>query len=59
MMLSEKILTTELHDDATPTGGTSFAGETVADFQTECGVEFADLNKLNRALIECGIRPVA
>lgn len=57
-MLSEDILAIELHDDATPYGGLSFAGETVDDFQAECGVKFADLAELNQALVECGIQPV-
>ena len=47
-MLSEEILAIELHDDATPYGGLSFAGETVDDFQAECGVKFADLAELNQ-----------
>lgn len=58
-MLNKKILGIELHDDATPYGGLSFAGETVDDFQAECGTQFADLAELNQALVECGIKPVA
>lgn len=56
-------LDTELEDDDTETGGTSFSGETVRDFIEETAddsdVGAIDLDILNDSLKECGIRPVA
>lgn len=63
----EKLLNTVLEDDATNRGGTSFVGETLADFLSEVGKEeeipytFSDqwLKDVNEMLIECGIKPLA
>ncbi len=50
----------ELEDDDTETGGVSFNGETVADFIGDADIsEDDDLDKLNKALVSCGIRPIA
>ena len=53
------VLDMKLEDDETPTGGISYIGETVMNFLLEvqdCGV--SDLHALNKALKECGIKPV-
>lgn len=63
----EKLLNTVLEDDTTSSGGTSFVGETLADFLSEVGKEeeipytFSDqwLKDVNEMLIECGIKPLA
>ena len=55
----DEILDTVLEDDDTPFGGISHPGETVFDFLLEIGEDDIDtLDKLNEALIECGIKPV-
>lgn len=57
--LLDKILNIELEDDETPYGGTSFRGETVFDFLC-CfnDDEFDSIEELNKALKECGIKPI-
>lgn len=64
------VLGYELQDDDTPYGGTSFAGETVADFigydeetgefDDSCSVKSLDedLTALNKDLVACGIKPI-
>lgn len=51
-----------LEDDDTENGGTSFSGETVADFVSEVNGDdipsVHDLESLNKALKECGISTV-
>lgn len=48
-----------LRDDNTPYGGTSYHGETLADFMAVGGVRFgSSLKKVNEALVECGIMPI-
>lgn len=50
----------ELEDDDTETGGVAFNGETVEDFIRDADIkEDDDLDKLNKALVSCGIRPIA
>jgi len=57
---------TILHDDDKPTGGTSYNGETLADFIDEDGDSNKfrgengryDLEKINQALYDCGIVPL-
>lgn len=57
--LIKDVLNVVLEDDNTECGGTSFNGETVADF-----IEDADLTQeqsvkeLNKALKECGIKEI-
>lgn len=53
-----KVLNYELKDDDTPTGGTAFAGETVRDFIESIDDNISNLGSLNKALTECGIKPV-
>ena len=47
-----------LEDDDTPTGGISFSGETVRDFIMTADRDIRDLDTLNVALKECGIKPI-
>ncbi len=50
----------ELQDDDTETGGVAFDGETVADFIGDAGIKDTDeLDKLNKALVSCGIKPIS
>ena len=52
-------LTQILEDDDTPNGGISFENETLADFLDECDISYgATLEEVNKALKECGIKPV-
>jgi len=54
--IAEKIV---LRDDNTPYGGTSYHGETLANFMAVGGVRFGtSLKKVNEALVECGIMPI-
>ncbi|MBO7615027.1 MAG: hypothetical protein J6T15_04965 [Bacilli bacterium] len=49
----------ELQDDDTETGGVSFNGETVEDFIKDADIkDDDDLDKLNKALVSCGIKPI-
>lgn len=49
----------ELEDDDTETGGVSFNGETVEDFIADTDMSSEDdLDKLNKALVSCGIKPI-
>lgn len=53
------IFTLLLEDDDTPYGGVEFAGETVSDFcETEDITECITPSKLNKILVECGIKPI-
>lgn len=49
-----------LEDDDTSTGGTSFQGETLEDFLEELDYcqTIRTIKDVNKALIECGIKPV-
>lgn len=50
-----------LEDDGSETGGTSFEGETLENFISETFSENAEpitMKAVNKALKECGIRPV-
>lgn len=53
-----------LEDDATPTGGTNFAGETLEDFLLDAGVipkqplDDADKRHIDNHLVQNGIKPV-
>lgn len=48
-----------LEDDETATGGVAFAGETLKDFLEEADLnEDATLEEVNKALVECGIKPI-
>lgn len=55
-----EILLHVLEDDATDTGGTAYAGETVHDFLDNFpdGQAPTTLEELNSSLIACGIRPI-
>lgn len=54
--IAEKIV---LRDDNTPYGGTSYHGETLADFMVSTNIRFgSSLKKVNEALVECGIMPM-
>ena len=48
----------ELEDDNTPYGGVSFDGEKVRDFIAEFEDEIKTLDDLNKALKDCGIKPI-
>ena len=55
----ESILEKELEDDDTQYGGVGFKGETVDNFildLSQC-VEIENIDTLNDALVECGIKP--
>lgn len=62
----DKLLATPLLDDDTPYGGTSYAGETLADFLDEIGktdnipYTYSDewLEEVNTLLVENGIKPL-
>ena len=56
--ISELIMDCVLVDDDTPNGGTAFAGETVRDFILSTDKDITDLEDLNAALKECGIKPL-
>lgn len=60
MKLTEKELNTILRDDETGNGGTSFLGETLADFLEESGIDFTNLTilEVNELLENNGIRPI-
>lgn len=60
MKITKKIAKTiTLHDDETETGGVAFLGETLHDFMLETSIPFGtELEKVNQALIECGIKPI-
>ena len=48
-----------LEDDDTETGGISFIGETLDNFLDEVEMPYdSHLEEINRALSECGIKPV-
>lgn len=56
-----KYLEVELEDDSTKEGGVSFKGETVKDFIDSLGDDgrkLQNLNDLNKALSDCGIKPL-
>lgn len=57
-MILDKYMNYILEDDDTPTGGTSFSGETVRDFIMTVDRDIRDLDTLNVALKECGIKPI-
>ena len=57
----EDVMDVELEDDETATGGVSFAGETVKDFIEEVEddeTKITTIDELNKALKQCGIKPV-
>ena len=58
MNFPEGILDIELQDDETSTGGISFDGETVRDFVLTVNHGFENLEDLNKALRECGIKEI-
>lgn len=58
-MIIENVLYEFLEDDDTEFGGTSFAGERVIDFIQETELTPKDnVKKLNKALKQCGIKPI-
>ena len=61
MEFANPILQTVLEDDSSPTGGISFAGETLEDFIKEDEkllYSYMKVSELNKYLIECGIKPI-
>lgn len=50
------LMSCRLEDDDTPNGGVAFKGETVRDFIRSTDRVIRDLDTLNAALKECGIR---
>ena len=49
----------ELFDDATSHGGIDHAGETLREFLESVDLPFdTPLEKINEALVECGIEPI-
>lgn len=53
------VLDVELEDDDTAFGGKSFAGEKVRDFIGEVDLKETDtIDELNKALKDCGIKPI-
>lgn len=58
MNFPEGILDIELQDDETSTGGASHDGETVRDFILTVNHGFENLEDLNKALRECGIKEI-
>lgn len=55
----EEMKSIRLQDDATTTGGTASANETLYDFCADAGLLEAELPEINNALKECGILPIA
>lgn len=47
-----------LEDDNTETGGISFVNETLLDFCEELHLENKSVAEINKALKECGIKPI-
>lgn len=58
MNFPEGILDIELQDDETSTGGVSHDGETVRDFILTVNHGFENIEDLNKALRECGIKEI-
>lgn len=58
MTLNRNILNMQLLDDNTKHGGVSFHGETVADFIAETNIKPKSIEKLNKELKTCGIKPI-
>ena len=60
MLKLEDVMDIELRDDDSPTGGIAFAGETVRDFlfTIDRDEEIKTIAELNKALHDCGIKPV-
>lgn len=57
--LIKDVLNVVLQDDNAEYGGTSFNGETVADFIGEIGLtQEQSVKELNKALKECGIKEI-
>lgn len=54
----EGILDIVLQDDETSTGGVSHDGETVGEFVATVNRGFENLEDLNKALKECGIKEI-
>jgi len=47
-----------LEDDATHKGGLAFNGERLSDFISDLDKEVLTLADINKALVECGIKPI-
>lgn len=57
--LIKDVLNEVLEDDNTEYGGTSFNGETVADFMEDVGLtQEQSVKELNKVLKECGIKEI-